>query len=137
MNQTHITIIVPAYNSQATIKKCLDSLLSLDYSSFEIIIVDDGSTDRTREILSDLRATFGIRKSQEPLKNIQTSGEFKRYLPLLRKPVAGSRYKLLGEEVFIQKSTKVGPYGGRLSFRGEKSEILSAKRRKTGGLFFK
>ncbi len=52
MNQSgpRISVIIPVHNGQETIAKCLDSILSLDHSSFEVIIVDDGSTDGTAEI---------------------------------------------------------------------------------------
>jgi len=45
-----ITIIVPAYDSQDTIKNCLDSIFNVEYSNFEVILVDDCSSDKTVEI---------------------------------------------------------------------------------------
>ena len=45
------TIIVCVYNGQDTIGPCLNSLKHIDYPDFEVIIVDDGSTDATREIV--------------------------------------------------------------------------------------
>ncbi|UAW61713.1 glycosyltransferase family 2 protein [Limosilactobacillus reuteri] len=46
-----ISIIIPAYNVEKSIKKCLDSLLSQTFSKFKIYIVNDGSTDNTLKIL--------------------------------------------------------------------------------------
>lgn len=45
-----ISVIVPAYNCEKYISKCLDSLLNQLYKDFEIIFVDDGSTDKTLDI---------------------------------------------------------------------------------------
>jgi poly-beta-1,6-N-acetyl-D-glucosamine synthase len=42
-----ISIVVPAYNEEKTITKCIESLLNLEYPNYETIIVDDGSTDKT------------------------------------------------------------------------------------------
>lgn len=47
-----ISIIIPAYNCMDVVDKCVDSLLKLKWEKREIIIVDDGSTDGTPEILA-------------------------------------------------------------------------------------
>lgn len=43
------TIVVPLYNCEAYIEKCLKSLLSQDFEDYEIVVVNDGSTDRSLE----------------------------------------------------------------------------------------
>jgi glycosyltransferase involved in cell wall biosynthesis len=45
-----VSVIVPARNEEASIGACLDSIIRQNGVSFEIIVVDDGSSDRTREI---------------------------------------------------------------------------------------
>ncbi len=45
-----ISVIIPFYNSERSIERCLDSLLSQSYNDFEIILVDDGSTDCSLKI---------------------------------------------------------------------------------------
>lgn len=44
------SIIVPIYNVQSYLKECLDSLLEQSYKDFEIILINDGSTDKSGEI---------------------------------------------------------------------------------------
>lgn len=46
-----ISIIVPAYNVEAFLPQCLDSIFSQDYADFEVLCIDDGSTDGTPELL--------------------------------------------------------------------------------------
>ncbi|HEX3383693.1 MAG TPA: glycosyltransferase, partial [Mucilaginibacter sp.] len=47
-----VSIIVPAYNEEVTAIKTIQSLLQLDYSEFEIIFIDDGSKDKTYELVN-------------------------------------------------------------------------------------
>lgn len=46
-----ISVIVPVYNAQSTIERCVDSILNQTFQDFELIVVDDGSTDDTGYIL--------------------------------------------------------------------------------------
>ena len=49
-----ISICVPARNEERNIRACVESLLAQDYPNFEVILLDDRSTDRTPEILNEL-----------------------------------------------------------------------------------
>jgi len=46
-----VSVIIPAYNSEETIEKCIDSITSQTYSDLEIIVVNDGSQDDTKSIV--------------------------------------------------------------------------------------
>jgi len=48
-----ISIIIPVKNASKTIQKCIDSILNLNYPEYEIIIIDDGSTDDTSSLLNN------------------------------------------------------------------------------------
>lgn len=54
-----ITIIVPAFNEEAVIDSALQSLLALDYPAYEILVVDDGSTDETAARVAALEGRYG------------------------------------------------------------------------------
>jgi glycosyltransferase involved in cell wall biosynthesis len=49
-----VSIIIPTYNEEKDIGECLSSLNGQSYKNFEIIVVDDGSTDKTKEIIKEL-----------------------------------------------------------------------------------
>ncbi len=51
--QPMVSVIVPSFNEEKVIKRTLDSLLASDYPKFEIIVVDDGSTDGTVAAVED------------------------------------------------------------------------------------
>src|SRR5258707_2252566 len=45
-----VSVVVASYNGDRTLKACLDSLDALKYCDYEVILVDDGSTDTTTQI---------------------------------------------------------------------------------------
>lgn len=45
-----VSIIVPVYNAEKTLRRCVDSILNQEYEDFELLLVDDGSSDASREI---------------------------------------------------------------------------------------
>ena len=65
-----VSIIMPSYNTERYIKETIDSVLAQTYTDWELIIVDDCSTDRTDEVVAPYLADGRIRY----LKNSQNSG---------------------------------------------------------------
>lgn len=53
-NYPEISIIVPVYNSEKYIMRCIDSILAQSFCDYEIILIDDGSEDGSREICDSL-----------------------------------------------------------------------------------
>ena len=51
-----VSVIVPVYNGEKCIKRCADSILSQDYPELELILIDDGSRDRSWEIMQAIAA---------------------------------------------------------------------------------
>lgn len=54
MDERHVSIILPTYNREHSIRKSIESILQQTYSHWELLIIDDGSTDRTEEIAADI-----------------------------------------------------------------------------------
>lgn len=57
MNKDRISIIIPVYNAEEYLDRCLESVLDQSFTSFEVILVDDGSTDSSPLICDRYSAT--------------------------------------------------------------------------------
>lgn len=56
MNDVKISVIVPVYNSEQKLNRCIDSVLTQDFEDFEFILIDDGSTDGSTSICDEYAA---------------------------------------------------------------------------------
>lgn len=65
-----LSIIVPVYNSEALLDRCIKSILSQDYGNFELIIVNDGSTDYSMQICEK----YALQDDRVKLINKQNEG---------------------------------------------------------------
>lgn len=62
-----ISVIIPLYNKETSVSRCIESILSQTYSELEIIIIDDGSTDKSAQVVSkylnDCRIRYVYKKN--------------------------------------------------------------------------
>ncbi len=58
MNENAIDVICPVYNAEKTISKCIDSVLAQRHTNWKMILVDDGSTDNSAEIIKKYVETY-------------------------------------------------------------------------------
>jgi O-antigen biosynthesis protein len=69
-----VSVIVCSYNGAKTLAGCLESLGKLNYPAYEIILVDDGSTDNTAEIAAQFSNVRYIRQSNQGLSYARNTG---------------------------------------------------------------
>ncbi len=58
MDNKGVSVIVPVFNTKAQLRKCIDSILAQDYPEFEIILVDDGSSDGSEAICDEYERKY-------------------------------------------------------------------------------
>ena len=56
-----ISIIVPIYNAEKVLKRCVDSILNQSYKNFELILINDGSKDKSIDIINEYKKTRELR----------------------------------------------------------------------------
>jgi GT2 family glycosyltransferase len=87
-----VSVVVASYNAQRTLPACLESLKRLNYPDYEVVLVDDGSTDGTAEFVKKLR---GTETSGEPVAKTdpEEAGSRVRSPHPSESDVAGSRVR--------------------------------------------
>lgn len=84
-----VSVIIPTFNRAAYLKEAIDSVINQTYRPIECIIVDDGSTDNTRELVSsidtdiELRYLYQANAGSQAARNkgtLASNGEFIQYL---------------------------------------------------------
>lgn len=69
-----VSVVVATFNGGRTLRTCLESLQRLNYPDYEVILVDDGSTDRTPEIAAEFPAIRYLRQTNQGLSAARNAG---------------------------------------------------------------
>jgi GT2 family glycosyltransferase len=120
MNQPKVTVIVVAYNAEgmkSIFKQCLDSSLNLKYDNYEVIVVNNGSIDKTREILEayekdlkviNLKKNYGLAGA----RNIAYKNSKSEFVLLLDSDVIAEQDSLKEMVKASISDNKIGALGG-------------------------
>lgn len=90
-----VSVIVPAHNESVTIEATIRSLLALDYKVYEIIVVDDGSTDSTAKVtieafhMAHINRPIQRRLKTQMIEAVFETGAYKVPITLLKKRNGG------------------------------------------------
>ena len=58
MEKKRFSIIIPAYNVQEYVNRAIDSVLKQDFKDYELIVINDASTDRTEEVVKQYEEKY-------------------------------------------------------------------------------
>ena len=137
-----ISVLMPVFNSEATLSRSIHSILSQDYPNFELIIIDDGSTDSTPSILKrfssfDPRIKVYTQPNCGLTKSLNLAFEYSSGPIILRHDsddyshpcrfstqvywLTDKRYDFCASRTYLQKYNRVSP---RLSYYIPKEAVL-------------
>lgn len=137
-----VSVIVPSYNHKDYISECIESIVNQTYKNFELIVIDDGSTDNSIEIINKLKVKYNFKFVVQ--ENIGLSATLNKGI----KEFSNGKYitfcasddfwcinKLELQIDFMEKNSEIPMCYGLVNFIDEKSEIL--KRLSKQNHFFK
>lgn len=126
MNNPRVSIIVPIYNVEKYLARCLDSLVNQTFNDIEIIAINDGSTDNSLNILNDYakrdKRIKVINKKNEGLSNarntgiLQCNGEYVMFVDSddwIDKNMVAEMYNQIDEDVDLVICTYTREFVGR------------------------
>lgn len=129
MAVTDVSVVMPVYNAEATLYAAMESLLAQSGVSFEIIAVDDGSTDATPHILDEFGQRYDcIRVSHLPHRGIvsalnhglgQTRG---RYIARMDADDISLPQRLSAQCTYLDQHRNVGVLASRVQFGGNQEK---------------
>lgn len=125
---TLVSIIIPVYNSANTIEKTLESVLIQDYHNIELIVVNDGSTDNTEEIIKKygkrIKYFYQENAGVSTARNLGFSKSNGKYIQYLDSDDLLAKGKLLKQVLALEKNDADVAYGDWVKFKEINHEII-------------
>jgi len=128
-----VCVIIPAYNRAEFIRETIDSVLNQTYKNIELIVVDDGSTDCTMEILQEykdrlvvLQHPGGVNKGQSAAINLGMIKSANKYVAILDSDDLFAPEKIQLQVEFLEKHPYIGlVYGNGYAINERGKKIYS------------
>lgn len=86
-NNPVVSVVMPAFNSQHTIKEAVESVLAQSYPHIELVVIDDGSTDSTKDVLAShsgrIRYLYQVNRGPSAARNLGIDNALGNYIAFL------------------------------------------------------
>ena len=121
-----ISIIIPVYNTAKYLKRCFDSVLSQSYKDFEMVIINDGSTDNSEQIINEY-------KEEELLRIFFLYAEERRSREIVREIINYRKNKKITRTLELVEIIKNGVGANYFYKNHPEREIFQALRIEVNG----
>lgn len=130
-----ISVILPVYNGELFVSEAIESILNQDFKDFELICINDGSTDRTKEILDyyrnkDSRIIVIERENKGLIYSLNEGLDKASYDYIARMDADDIAFpeRLSLQLEFLKKNPKIAVVGSRYQYINEKNEIIGIRK---------
>jgi chlorobactene glucosyltransferase len=107
-NLPFVSIVVPARNEEKSIERCIRSLLNQDYPEFEIIVIDDNSTDNTSKILKNIKDNTTCQNISSTIEAALTSStDILKIITLKSKPDGWTGKTWASQKGFLESKGEI------------------------------
>ena len=133
-----VSVIIPTYNRVDKIRYAIDSVLGQDYPRLEIIVVDDGSVDNTREVLRDFKNIKYIYKENGGVASARNKGlqeAIGEYIAFLDSDDMWGKNKLALQMELALRNPQLGIIYSDIYFSNDQGKRMPKKQ--TGVKFFR
>lgn len=130
-----LSVFMPCYNAEKYLGQAIESILSQTYSQFELVILDDGSTDNSRQIVEgyakrDSRIKLFLNEENKGLVYTRNRGIAlceSEYVALMDADDLAPSNRLQSELLFLENNPDIGAVGGRYQLIDENNSIINTK----------
>ena len=117
-----VSVIIPTYNGEKYIREAIDSVLAQSYEDFEIVVVDDGSADNTKEVLdkyeAQIKYIYQENQGRSAARNRGVKESTGEYIAFLDADDLWEVDKLMLQMAYFEKNSNLGLiYSDALSVR--------------------
>jgi len=131
-NQPLVSVIIPTYNKSQYLREAIKSVLNQTYKNIEVIVVDDGSTDNTKEIVesfNDSRIIYIFQENKGPAiaRNTGIKKAQGEYIAFLDSDDLWLKEKLEKQVDFMEKNSEIGLLGTGCYEVTDKGKIIGKK----------
>lgn len=135
MNKTFVSVVIPTYNAGVTVNASIESILRQTYRAFEIIVVDDGSTDDTQEKLQQysdrIRYIYQENQERSSARNTGMAIAQGEFIAFLDADDTWLPYKLESQVQIMAADPEIALVYSQAYLQAENGEIVGL----TGGIF--
>jgi glycosyltransferase involved in cell wall biosynthesis len=132
-----VSVIIPTYNRSAFLKEAIESVIAQTYRPIECVVVDDGSTDNTKEVVEEIANTadrnfkllyiFQENSGSQVARNTGTKASSGEYIQYLDSDDLLFPHKIENQVTFLQEHKDCdGVWGGWAKGTPEKNEIIKS-----------